>query len=117
MLKHNLRGRYLGFVMSDAATVSRPRVWRLQFSLRLLLLALTAFAIGFPIWYRWPYVESGPSASMASERTITWQRQWGGGRLRHGPEITKSGGITSTVNYRRGKKHGLYTVRGPKVEL
>jgi len=28
---------------------------RLQFSLRLLMLALTAFAIGFPIWYRWPY--------------------------------------------------------------
>jgi len=24
-------------------------------SLRLLLLAFTAFAIGFPIWYRWPY--------------------------------------------------------------
>jgi hypothetical protein len=36
-----------------------PHRWlpRPQFSLRLLLLAVTTFAIGFPIWYRWPIEE------------------------------------------------------------
>ena len=41
-----------------------PRRW-FQFSLRLLLIAFTAFAIGFPIWYRWPYQKSLDEATSA----------------------------------------------------
>src|SRR5205809_4736 len=66
----------------------RPRPARLQFSLRLLLIAFTAFAIGFPIWYRWPYQEVreehirvGPSILRS---VVHWQRQWGGKILMHG---------------------------------
>ena len=43
--------------MTQPAAEPAKRRWspRLQFSLRVLLLAITAFAIGFPIWFRWPY--------------------------------------------------------------
>jgi hypothetical protein len=70
-----------------------------RFSLRVLLLAVTAFAIGFPIWYRWPYEEEAGvtwakdaagkddhSQPPETRRVKTWQRQWGGGRLQHGEE-------------------------------
>lgn len=79
-----------------------PRRRRLQFSLRLLLLALTAFAIGFPVWYRWPYDKTeliypngvvtiagnqrwGPDKSQppAGRVVRTWQRPWGSLRLHH----------------------------------
>jgi hypothetical protein len=64
------------------------------------LLAVTAFAIGFPIWYRWPYDEvewydpytGGPATGTERSRSVTtWQRTWGGGRVKlaesnHSPE-------------------------------
>jgi hypothetical protein len=86
---------------------------RLQFSLRLLLLALTAFAIGFPIWYRWPYQtvkeERDPkTGKITSTRVSTWQRQWGGPPQLHGPERFEAGGMVAVTNYVRGKKEGPY---------
>ena len=92
-----------------------PRRWRLQFSLRLALLALTAFAIAFPVWYRWPYeeVEILPSPfkmtpkEPESSRVTTWQRQWGGGKLKHGPENSLlDGQTTAIITYRQGQRHG-----------
>jgi hypothetical protein len=81
--------------MSDGPATTIRRRSRLQFSLRLLLLAFTAFAIGFPIWYRWPYeaeeihyatTNGKPDTTRVLSRTVnTWQRQWGGGKKRHGP--------------------------------
>src|SRR5262245_14482809 len=110
--------------MSGADSKSRPRAWRLQFSLRLLLVAFTAFAIGFPIWYRWPYKETiekrdPATGKLWSTRIITWQRQWGGGRLAHGPEqtILGDGDITITKNNVQGKRHGPYTVRDAKGRM
>jgi hypothetical protein len=100
-----------------ATAANTPRSWlRPRFSLRVLLLAVTAFAIGFPIWYRWPYeeVEQLPSSfrgipSVDEKRATTWQRQWGGSRLKHGPERHLVNGKTQTeTNYREGKKHGRY---------
>lgn len=91
--------------MSEAAVTTRPRTWRLQFSLRVLLVAFTAFAIGFPIWYRWPYRETiekrdPATGKLWSTRIITWQRQWGGERLPHGPEqnILGDGDLTITMS-------------------
>jgi hypothetical protein len=103
--------------MADAALPARPRGWRLQFSLRLLLVVLTVVAIGFPIWYRWPYRETTEQRDPASgklevTRIITWQRQWGGERLAHGPETTIHGdGTTVTDNNVQGKRHGPHVVR------
>src|SRR5207248_6526902 len=95
--------------MSGAASILRPRTWRLQFSLRLLLLAFTGFAIGFPIWYRWPYEETEANSTALSRRITTWQRQWGGGRLKHGLERQVVGSETiESVMYRNGLRHGPY---------
>jgi len=85
----------------------------------MLLISLTAFAIGFPVWYRWPYSEevlqypetkgrrdeSRPSVGRA---VVSWQRQWGGGRLQHGVTAfyREDGTIAYALDYRRGKKHG-----------
>jgi hypothetical protein len=93
---------------------------RFQFSLRLLLLAFTGFAIGFPIWYRWPYEESLretlPDGTLAFTRTVIWQRQWGGGRLMHGDEVRvfPPGDVVVTSHYVHGKQHGPFTVRDAK---
>jgi hypothetical protein len=121
--------------MNDASSAARPRRFPLQFSLRLLLLAFTAFAIGFPIWYRWPYEEeipepggltrsdpftpfdgldpfiSAPTGSPTARRITTWQRQWGGGRLKHGVERLIDGENVQSTTYVRGKKHGPYADR------
>jgi hypothetical protein len=82
--------------MTDTSPRSTPRGW-LRFSLRFLLLCVTAFAIGFPIWYRWPYEEvelhyppkaGKPDTSQPPYRrnTKTWQRSWGSLQ----PRIVKS---------------------------
>ena len=97
-------------------TASKSCSWLVpQFSLRLLLLAFTAFAVGFPIWYRWPYEEREiwPSGAQLANTTTTWQRQWGGGRLMHGVERVEVAGQTYEVTtYFNGKKHGPYITYG-----
>src|SRR5688500_10025317 len=92
-----------------ATAASTRRNWprlRPQFSLRLLLLAFTAFALGFPIWYRWPYVEveENPSGRI----TTTWRQSWGGGRVKHGQTRRDSVGsiVYSVRTYREGVLHG-----------
>ncbi len=98
--------------MSEAAIPARPRAWRLQFSLRLLLVAFTAFAIGFPIWYRWPYRERIDNPAGASLIT-TWQRQWGGGRVKHGMErLIAYDEVVESTMYRNGLRHGPFQGQG-----
>ena len=99
--------------------MTHPRASRLQFSLRLLLLAFTAFAIGFPIWYRWPFevvTEERDSVTgvVQSRRVSTWQRQWGGSRVPHGPTRYTYRDLVVTSHYRHGIMHGPYTVRDAK---
>jgi len=86
--------------MTASSPAPKPRRWRLQFSLRLLLLALTAFAIGFPIWYRWPYEETeyrypNDDKTLPPEGSVvrTWQRTWGGGRVKSGREVDEFRGV------------------------
>jgi hypothetical protein len=97
-------------------TTLRPWL-RPRFSLRVLLLAVTAFAVGFPVWYRWPYQEAeqltpsffGRSPKNVEIRITTFQRQWGGQRLKHGPErLLVNGELVRETNYRGGKRHGLF---------
>jgi len=104
--------------MEKPNSLPRWRWPRLQFSLRLLLLAFTAFAIGFPIWYRWPYEETEEERDSAGtvqfKRITTWQRQWGGQRLMHGELRGVAGDLTTTSNFSRGKLHGPFTLRDKK---
>ncbi len=87
----------------------QPSVRRFQFSLRLLLLAFTAFAIGFPLWYRWPYEEVETNKAGTSQMITTWQRQFGGGKLKHGLQRQIAKGKTiESLTYRHGLRHGLY---------
>jgi hypothetical protein len=77
-----------------------------------MLLAVTAFAIGFPVWYRWPYEEKFIDASTGTvARITTWQRQWGGGRLQHGSETRMQGDLLQRSHYRYGSAHGPYLVK------
>jgi hypothetical protein len=93
---------------------------RFQFSLRALLLAFTAVAIGFPIWYRWPYQETElryPMTKGVPDRTkppqhrivTTWQRTWGGKREKHGPLIK----YNLTNNGRRVEHYEHDVLHGP----
>src|SRR4051812_42893204 len=110
--------------MSAPATAN-PSPIRLQFSLRLLLLALTAFAIGFPIWYRWPYEESTEKRSAAGnviwQTTTTWQRQWGGDRLKNGIERTTrfvgTDPVNTTTTYVSGKREGAYATSFARIQF
>jgi hypothetical protein len=119
---------------ATTAPLGRRALMGPRYSLRLLLVAFTVFAIGFPIWYRWPYQESLDEATIApadpfaapaakpAKRTpaakpaklkrivvTTWQRQWGGERLKHGPETTyQDGEPILRATYHRGILHGPY---------
>jgi hypothetical protein len=107
-------------------TSTRRRRPLLTFSLRFLLLAVTAFAIGFAVWYRWPYTEaeltavaSDPFATPDKREVVTtWQRQWGGTRVKQGPEQTHvNGRLVSTVEYRDGVLEGPARNFGPAGEV
>jgi len=97
---------------SAIAPAPRPRRQLFQFSLRFLLVAFTAFAIAFSVWYRWPYeeiVSQTNSDGSHVQRITTWQRQWGGGRLKHGVDrLIVDGSLLESTTYDRGRKHGPY---------
>jgi hypothetical protein len=101
--------------MNEAQPPVQPRPWRLQFSLKLLLIAFTAFAIGFPIWYRWPYEAIDVDSTGTTRWVTTWQRQWGGGRLKHGLErVISFGQIVQSTMYHNGLRHGPYLSPGTR---
>jgi hypothetical protein len=93
------------------AAPSSRRPLAVRSSLRMLLLALTAFAIGFPIWYRWPYeerVDEPEYRNLADYwHAATWQRQWGGGRIRHGRQYIRwKGKVMRSEMYQQDLLHG-----------
>ena len=108
---------------------STSRRWfpRPQFSLRTFLLGVTAVGLGFPAWYRLPYEETKiPSQELVTDYcnlgshkdpdylysrvTTTWQRQFGGPRLKHGwcRKYDKAGRLKVEQEFRLGKPHGIY---------
>lgn len=91
-----------------------------RYSLRLLLLAFTAIAIGLALWFR-PYKEETkfyyfelpngePDTSRPFGRRIdTWQRRWDGSRVKHGPaEQFANNDVAPWFrhSFRDGKQHG-----------
>jgi hypothetical protein len=74
------------------------------------------------VWYRWPYREETIQSTVPPEwKTVTtWQRQWGGGRLKHGPErLVLDGQEIASTMYVNGRKHGPFyklQVRGQYVD-
>ena len=110
-----------GRAMPDSLA-PKPRRWRLQFSLRLLLLAFTGFAIGFPIWYRWPFEVTehnyrdprtgGTTTAPTSSVTRTWRRNWGVGKVLHGRSVTDVpwASMRRIEHYDNGVLHGKYEI-------
>jgi hypothetical protein len=111
--------------MTASPPAPKPRRSRLQFSLRLLLIAFTAFAIGFPIWYRWPFEEvehkytygdpfapPGSSTGKTLNATITktWRRTWGGGKVQHGRAVMdyKRPPKKTIEHFSNGERHGPF---------
>jgi hypothetical protein len=108
----------------STAPKHRRRWLRPQLSLRVLLLLVTAFAIGFPLWYVWPYTVHEyqyPSVAGQEDRTkppqaetiSSWKRTWGGEPVLHGKHILRfdngrHGTVERTTNYVLGKRHGEY---------
>ena len=107
-----LRQHYFSSVSRMSApndSTPQPKVARsrFQFSLRVLLVAFTLFAIGFPIWYRWPYEEHVNEPNTLGDRqTIIWQRQWGGERLQVGKRFYSKDRLILTMDYQDGELHG-----------
>src|SRR5882724_2320998 len=108
------------FAKSSASLPSRSSCLRFQFSLRFFLLAFTAFALGFPIWYRWSYQESElrypfkgsvpDKTQPATHRVVTtWRRTWGGGKEKHGPRTN----YNLEVNARRVEHFEHDVLHGP----
>jgi hypothetical protein len=105
---------------------------RPQFSLRALLVAFTAFAIGFPLWYRWPIRElkleyprvtkqvgarvvevEDKTAPLVSRTVTTWRRHWGKGHVKSGPTTVTYFGERKQVivtHYENGELHGPFSL-------
>jgi len=120
--KQFLWGPLVDHAMNTPGYSSPPSRWRPQFSLRVALLLFTAFAVGFPLWYRWPHEETEywtlPGAQPPVMQITTWQRQWGGGRLKHGLQRALAGGeVFDSVMYKQGKKHGPAMRMNPDGKL
>jgi hypothetical protein len=100
-------GRQTIMPESTPKTASLLSRLRPQFSLRALLIVFTAFAIGFPLWYRWPirevkfeypratnnvggkFVEVEDKSAPPVSRTVTtWKRRWGKPHVKSGPTTT-----------------------------
>lgn len=101
---------------------------RLQFSLKWLLIGLTAAAVGVAIWARWPFAvetkfetslwlegaertERGSVARMRSSREVAYyHRLLGGKQVQHGTSelFGESGKRLVLRTYREGVLHGEY---------
>jgi hypothetical protein len=115
---------------AEAPPTPRRTWYRPRFSLRLLLIAFTLFAIGFPVWYRWPYKvrevqypyvgnRPDPTKPPESITTASMQRVWGKEPVKDGPQVTRyslpNGQGTTTQEFEDGVAHGQYLQRRNNV--
>lgn len=111
---------------ANKPAVQRPRRLRPQFSLRVLLLLLTLFAIGFPVWYVWPYTdrevhyEMGPTGKPdktklpIGETVTSMKRVIGGKPVKHGLKISRFPGRISqerSQEFVNDVAHGAFSQR------
>jgi len=87
--------------------------------LRVLLLLLTLFAIGFPVWYTWPYrsrtphypIIAGkpdPTKAPTGETSSQMKRVLGGKPVKHGKTVIVNGPYERTYTYDNNVLHGEY---------
>src|SRR3954454_6768282 len=108
-----------------AASLSRPRRWRLQFSLATIFVLMTLSAIGTWFWYQRPFENEnrefvrpdpfsggvGPPAAALLRRDVeSVRRVWGGKTVRHGQRRVYDGNgkLLLAENYRNGQEDGEF---------
>jgi hypothetical protein len=86
-------------------------------------LFISAFAVGFPVVYRWPFQDEEfryplgndgrPDLTKPPNAKIvtTWRRTWGGGSEKHGRRVTQNlnSSMLTVEHYERDLRHGAFT--------
>ncbi|MGI8977996.1 MAG: toxin-antitoxin system YwqK family antitoxin [Pirellulaceae bacterium] len=89
-----------------------PRRWfSPRFSLRLLMLLVTAAAVGSAFWWRWPVTQTTEKrqGSSVTKETSTYHRGLWGNLIKHGVHReTVDGEVVLEEHYREGLRHGPY---------
>ncbi len=82
-----------------------------RFSLKMLMLAVTAAAVGAAFWWRWPVTQTTEKkqGSSITTETFTYHRGLWGNLIKHGVHrITRDGNVELEEFYREGLLHGPY---------
>ena len=97
---------------SSAAVNMKPRRWFApRFSLRMLLVVVTAAGVGAGVWWRWPVTQVTTkefvSGRFTAQETYTYHRGFRGELIKHGVHRkTLNGKIELEEHYREGVLHG-----------
>lgn len=82
-----------------------------KFSLRMLMLMVTATAVGSAFWWRWPVTRTTTvrKGSVTFQETFTYHRGFGGELIKHGVHRTTVNGEVELEEYfREGVLHGPF---------
>lgn len=96
---------------STADKKSRRRWFSPRFSLRMLMLLVTAAAVGSAFWWRWPVTQTTDRARgiQVLRETFTYHRGLRGELIKHGVHReTVAGEVILEEYYREGVLHGPY---------
>jgi hypothetical protein len=99
-----------------ASAKKLPRRWfSPRFSLRMLILLVTAAAIGSAFWWRWPVTRITVKrlGSQEFRETYTYHRGFSGNLIKHGMHRTTiDGELDLEEHYSEGVRHGPYRKAG-----
>lgn len=97
---------------TPSITEKKPRRWfSPRFSLKMLMLAVTAAAVGAAFWWRWPVTQTTEKKQglRVTTETFTYHRGLRGNLIKHGVHrITRDGKVEMEEYYREGLLHGPY---------
>lgn len=97
---------------TPTTAAKRPRRWFFpRFSLKMLMLAVTAAAVGAAFWWRWPVTQTTEKkqGSSVSQETFTYHRGLRGNLIKHGVHrITRDGKIIREEFFQEDILHGPF---------
>ena len=96
---------------APADTKLRRRWLSPRFSLKMLMLVVTAAAVGAAFWWRWPVTQTTEKkrGSSVTTETFTYHRGLRGDLIKHGVHrIVRDDNVETEAYYREGLLHGPY---------